>query len=192
MTEVKKPKIAEKEIDKLQKQFDKFDDQIKDLNEQRENCSRKEEVEPPRVSQKEIEKTGDVYLKPVRWIADGQKFNEKFQKEWEFAKEYVRCIPIHNELKGDVIEKWTHPFGGKGAEFWRIPTDKPVMVPRYLAEELKKCNYHRLRMDEAKVTSADGMGSYTGQMVVDTVVQRLDAHPVNNKKSVFFSEAANF
>jgi len=57
----------------------------------------------------------------------------------------VKCIPVHNELKGDRIEMWTHPFGGKGAEFWEIPTDKPVMVPRYVAEQLTNADITGLR-----------------------------------------------
>jgi len=102
----------------LQKQLDTYDENIKSLTLDRMNEAPKEESAPVELSQKQIEKAGEVYIKPTRWIADGQKFNKDYEKQWEFAKEYVKCIPVHNELKGDRIEMWTHPFGGKGAEFW--------------------------------------------------------------------------
>jgi hypothetical protein len=40
-------------------------------------------------------------------------------------------------------------------------------------------------MDESKVTSNTMVGSMTGQLIVDNVVQRLDAVPVSEKKSIF-------
>ena len=185
-----KPKIHEKEIDKLQKQLDTYDENIKNLTLDRMNETSKQEIEPPKISQKEIEKTGEVYLKPSKWISDGQKFNKDYEKDYEFAKQYVKCIPVHNELRGDRIEMWTHPFGGKGAEFWEIPTDKPVMVPRYVAEQLTKCRYHRMKMEQSITSGTDHAGKYYGSMVVDTTINRLDAHPVNDSKSIFMGAAA--
>jgi hypothetical protein len=181
----KKPK-QEKEMDKLQRQFDEFDDQIRDLTFDRMNAAPKEDVEPQtKLSSKEIERSKQIYLKPERVIADRQKFNEKFKEEWEFAKEYVQFIAEHKELVGEAIEIWTHPYGGVGAEFWRVPTNKPVWGPRYLAEQIRKKSYHRLRMDQNTTTSADGYGTYYGAIVVDTIVPRLTAEPVSSRKSIF-------
>lgn len=178
-----------KEIDKLEQNVAQFENQIKDLTAERPLNIKSEEYEPPKVSQKQID-SSDLYIKPTRWIADNQKFNPRFEKEWEYRKEYVHCILVHNESRGDLIEFWTHPFGGKGAEFWQVPSDKPVWIPRYAAEQLTKCKYHRLRMEEGKTRSADNMATYYGQMVADTVIQRLDATPINNKKSMFMGAAA--
>jgi hypothetical protein len=158
-----------------------------DVNEM--NKAPKREFAEPKVSQNQISEC-DNYFKPVRWIADNQKFNTRFEKEWEFAKEYVQCIPVNNELKGEMIEFWTHPFGGKGAEFWRLPSNKPVWIPRYAAEQLTKCKYHRLVMDRSKFTNSDNSGQYFGEMVVETTVNRLDALPVSDKKSIFMGAAA--
>jgi len=180
---------VEAELDKVQKQFDEFESQVKDLTQDRMKCAPKEEVIPPEISQKEIANK-DIYIKPTRWIADNQKFNPRFEKEGEYEKEYVQCIPIHNEIRGDMIEFWTHPFGGKGAEFWQIPSDKVIWIPRYAAEQLTKCKYHRLKMDEKLTRSSDGSGTYFGQIVAETTIQRLDALPVNGKRSIFMGAAA--
>jgi hypothetical protein len=188
MTE-KKPKVQEKELDKMQRQFDEFENQVKELTQDRMNEAPTLEVEPQtKLSSREIEKSKQIWLKPERIQPDRQKFNEKFREDWNFQKEYVQFVAEHKELIGETIEMWTHPFGGVGAEFWKVPTNKPVWGPRYLAEQIRKCNYHRLRMDQG-VTNSDGMGTYYGTMVVDNTIQRLTAEPVSSKKSIFMGAA---
>jgi hypothetical protein len=89
-----------------------------------------------------------------------------------------------------MIETWTKRFAGVPAEFWKVPTGKPIWGPRYLAERIKGSSYHRLIMNDQDprcrmITSEDSTGSMYGQMVADTVVQRLDAHPATKQKSIF-------
>ncbi len=186
MSEQKVKSTSQKELDKAAAHFDEYDKNIKEMTLDRMNMAPKEDVEPQtKLSQKEIEKSKDIYLKPTKKIADGQKFNEKFREDWEFSKEYVQFIAEHKELIGECIETWTHPFGGVGAEFWIVPTNKPVWGPRYLAEQIKRKRYHRLVMKENVSTGSDGLGSYFGAMAADTTIQRLDANPVSTRKSIF-------
>lgn len=191
----KKTKVPEKELDKLQKQCEAFENQVNELTLDRMNQSPMADVEPQtKLSSKELDKSKQTYLKPERIISDPAKFNEKFRQDWNFAKEYVQFIAEHKELIGECIETWTRPFGGVGAEFWRIPTNKPVWGPRYLAEQIRKCKYHRLRMEETPGTmnyaGSDGTATYYGKIIVDTTVPRLTAEPVTNSKSVFMGAAA--
>lgn len=184
--------VFKNELTKAKEQIDKFDENIKEMTMDRMNKAPKEEVEPQtKLSQKEIEKSKDIYLKPKRSISSREKFNEDYRKEYEFQKEYVQFIAEHKELIGENIETWTKPFAGLPAEYWEVPTNKPVWGPRYLAENIKRCNYHRLKMQQNMITGADGMGQYYGTMAVDTTVQRLDAIPVSTRKS-FFMGANNF
>jgi hypothetical protein len=185
----KKPEVsskyAQKELDKAEAQFEKFNDEVKSMTLDRMNAAPKEESEPQtKMSAKEAQKTDALWLKPVRAITSKEKFNETHRKTYEFAKEYVKFIAENKEL-GGMIEMWTKPFPGLDAEYWEVPCNRPVMGPRYLAEQIKKCAYHRLSMDETRVTGKDGYGSWTGAMVVDNTVQRLDAFPVSEKKSIF-------
>jgi hypothetical protein len=61
-----------------------------------------------------------------------------------------------------------------------------LIKPRYLAEQIKNAKYHRLKMEESVATGGDNKGNqYYGSMAVDSIVQRLDAIPVSNRKSVF-------
>jgi hypothetical protein len=178
--------LAEQELDKAQEQFQAFDDNIKAMTVDRMNEAPKQELEPlAKLSQIDISKSKDIYLKPKRTIGSREKFNEKYRDQYNFAKEYVCFVAENREIIGDTIDLWTKPFAGMPAEEWSVPPGKPVWGPRYLAERIKSCSYHRLRSEENTITSQDGTGAWKGQIVVDHVVQRLDALPVSTKKSVF-------
>lgn len=177
---------VQSEIDSVENQMKSLDQSIAKLTLDEMNKAPKEVSEPVhKLSQKEIEKSSDIYIKPKRSIASREKFNEKFREDWNFQKEYVRFIPEHRELVGDNIEIWTKPFPGVPAEYWEIPTGKPLWGPRYLAEQLTKAKYHRLVMKQNVVTETNQMGQMYGAMAAETTVQRLDALPVGTRKSVF-------
>jgi hypothetical protein len=196
MNEEKKPRMrsleAQTEIEKCRQRLDAFEEQVKELTLDRLNQTPKAEEEPQtKLSSKQIEKSKDIYLKPERSIGSKEKFNEKFREEYNFAKEYVQFIAENKEIIGEAIEIWTKPFPGMPAEYWKVPTNKPIWGPRYLAEQIKRKYYHRLVMQSNVLTNSDGMGQYYGTMAADTTIQRLNAEPVNTKKSVFMG-AANF
>lgn len=177
---------SEKEIEKVEEQFEKFDDNIKQMTLDRMNQAKVEDLEPQtKISQKDLEKQKDIYLKPKRAISSKEKFNEKFREEYEFAKEYVCFIAEHKEIIGETIELWTKPFPGLPAEEWAVPTNKPLWGPRYLAEQIHKCKYHRFYMDQNQSTGTDGHVQYYGAMAVDKVIHRLDAMPASTRKSIF-------
>jgi hypothetical protein len=194
MTENKKPKVnsaAQQELDKVEKQFQEFDESVKSMTLDRMNMAPKEEVESQtKMARADIEKSKEVYLKPKRSIGCRDKFNERLRGKYEFDKEYVQFIAENKEIIGETIDIWTRPYGGMPAEWWEVPTNKPVWGPRYLAEQIKRKSYHRLVMQD-RVVGSDGMGQYYGTMAVDTTVQRLDAHPVSKNKSIFMG-ANNF
>lgn len=175
-----------KELERVKEQFDQFDKEIKEMTLDRLNAAPMQDTEPvTKLSQKDIEKSRDIYLKPSRAIGSKEKFNERFKDEWLFSKEYVQFIPEHREIIGEVIELWTKPFPGVPAEYWEIPTGKPVWAPRYVAEQITKCKYHRLVMRTNVATGRDTLGTFFGSMAADTTVQRLDALPVSTRKSIF-------
>ncbi len=137
-----------------------------------------------KLSSKEIDASNKNVLKPQRSIGVRDKFNDKFRQDYEFQKEIVNFIAENKEIIGENIEMWTRPFGGMPAEYWVVPTNKPVWAPRYVAEQIKRKSYHRLRMNEA-TTNSNGGYSFYGQPVVESTVQRLDAFPVSKNRSVF-------
>ncbi len=176
---------TQKELEKVEAQFDEYDRQVKQLTMDQMNKAPKQEVEPQtKIAQKDMDKQKNIYLKPVRTIPDRQKFNERFREQWNFAKEYVHFIAENKEIIGETIEMWTHPYGGVGAEFWQIPCNKLVWAPRYVAEQIARKLYHKLVMQQT-VQGQDGMGQYYGSMVADTTIARFEAKPVSTRKSIF-------
>ena len=175
---------AQKELDKAEKQFDQFEKEIKDLTLDSMNAAPKEAPSEVQVSQRDLQKNKDLYIKPKRTVSSKEKFNEKFREDYNFSKEYVQFIAENKEIIGETINMWTKPFPGMPAEEWEIPTNKPIWAPRYVAEQIKKCTFHRLVMEDRPV-SADHAGSYYGSMISKNTIQRLDAHPVVERKSVF-------
>lgn len=174
-----------RELDKMEQTMDAFVKQANVLDVSQVHAAPKQEREMQvPMSDRQIAKASDVYLKPTKSVPSKEKFNERFRDEYNFQKEYVQFIAENSEIKGDVSELWTKPFPGMPAEFWLVPPNKPVWAPRYVAEQIKRCSYRRLKMDQRPI-SADGMGTYFGEMVQDTIIQRLDARPITNRKSVF-------
>ncbi len=186
---VDKPKptssLAEKELQKADEQFKAFDENVQALTLDRMNQAPKLDQEPiHKIAQADISQSKDIYLKPHRSISSVEKFNEKYREEYNHAKEYVYFIAEHREIIGEDIDAWTKPFAGMPAEWWKVPVGKPVWAPRYVAERIKGCSYHRLTMQNT-VTDSSGMGQFYGTLAVDTTVQRLDALPATKKRSIF-------
>lgn len=178
--------LAEQELNRAEKQFEAFDENVKSLTLDRMNLTRKRDEAPQtEMSQLDLAKSKDVYLKPKTKIGCSDKFNEKFRAAYDFDKEYVQFIAENKELIGETIDIWTRPYAGLPAEEWLVPCNKPVWGPRYLAEQIKRKYYHRLVMHDDRVVSSDGIGQYYGVMAVDTTIARLDAHPVSSRKSIF-------
>jgi hypothetical protein len=185
---VEKPRVnsaGEKELQKAEEQFKAFDENVQTLTLDRMNQAPKLETEPQhRLAQSEIADSKDIYLKPHRSIGSREKFNENYREEYNFAKEYVYLIAENKEIIGEDIDLWVKPFAGLPAEWWKVPVGKPLWAPRYVAERLKGCVYHRLKMEDT-VNQSGGMGQFYGTMAVDTTVQRLDALPASKRRSIF-------
>ena len=177
--------LAEKELDKAEKQFEAFDEGIKSMTFDRMNLAPKVEEEPQtKISGQDLSKMKDIYLKPHRAISSKEKFNEDFRKDYNFSTEYVQFTAENKEIIGDGLEFWTKPFAGMPAEFWKVPANKPVWGPRHVAERIKGCRYHRLKMENT-INETTANGQFYGSMAVDTTVQRLDAIPVSSRRSIF-------
>ena len=182
-----KPKVnseGEKELDKLQKQFEAHEEQIQSLTMDRMNqAPLKETEEQTKLSSQELA-NNTTYLKPKRSISSKEKFNEEFRKSWEYDKQYVKFVAENKEIIGESIDLWSKPYPGVPCENWVIPVNKPVWGPRYLAQQISRCKYHRLKMEDS-VTSNYGFAQQYGTIVVDHALERLSANPVKEDTKVF-------
>lgn len=178
--------MAKKDMEIAEKNFKQFEDTVNSLTLDRMNEAPVQETEPQtKLSQKDLEKAKETYLKPKRTISSREKFNERFRDQYNFQKEYVRFIAENKEIIGEDIDLWTKPFPGLPAEEWIIPVNRPVWGPRYLAEQVNRAKYHRLTMQQSTNVGSDHAGQYFGHMVADTTVNRLEARPALETKSIF-------
>jgi hypothetical protein len=202
MTENKRPRVnseGQKELDKAIQQFDAFDDQVKSMTLDTMNQAPVKEVDQQtKMSQSELDKSKEIYLKPKRSFPPGvnpktgerEKFNEKFRSEYEFQKQYVRFIAQNNEIIGESIEFDLKKFPGTNVESWVVPVNKPVWAPRMVAERIKGSKYHKLIMKD-QTSGSDGNAQYYGTMAVSNTIQRLDAQPAPENRSVFMQSSFN-
>lgn len=177
----KMPNVNEPARKELTKADDQFNEVQKDFKEvmtatiERKislpSCEPEEDI---RRSSRELQSHEAVVIKPLKSISDKAKFNETFRKDWERGWEYVKAIVENHELIGESVECWTKKFPGDPAHFWRVPTNKPVMIPRLLAEQLAECKYHRIVMEEKPVRQGDGMTFYGAIQAVE-VRNRISA-----------------
>jgi hypothetical protein len=200
-----RPKVnsaSEQELDKVQEKFESFEKEVKSMTMDRLNEAPVESSEPQtKMSSKEFREAPEIYLKPTKTIHSGPApksgkmtdiFNEKFRKEWEYDKQYVRFIAENHEIIGEAIPMWTKPYQGIPAEFWEVPANKPVWGPRHLAEKLKRCCYHRLVMNDHKVVEHGMGGAMVGAIVADTTKHRLDAQSAPKTQVSFHRKVSNF
>jgi len=181
-----KSSLGETELQKAEKQLDAFDASVRSLTLDRMNTAPTVDREmQTTMSQNQLARATDTYLKPSKSIGSQEKFNENYRKEYDYAKEYVQFIAENKMIIGEIIEMWTKPFPGLPAQFWQVPVNKPVWAPRFVAEQIKRAKYHILSMRDSVTAGADQMGQYYGTMAVDSTIQRLDAHPVGNSRSIF-------
>lgn len=139
-----------------------------------------EDFEPQtKLSMREMASIGPEIMKPARSIGAKERFNETFRGEWEEKKKYVKCIVENYEIQGEMVELWTKGFPGVPCEFWQLPTNKPIAVPKYVAERVAGCKYHVLQMEDS-VTQHTQNGKMYGTLVARNSRQRLDARPCGN------------
>lgn len=172
---------GDKELRKVDEQISTLNDEIKSPDLSARAVLPEVQAEPQtRMSSREIKNSDAIYLKPLRSISSKEKFNEKYRDAHTRGWEYVQCIVENKEIIGESVETWTKKFAGDPAHFWKVPTNKPVFIPRLLAEQLASCKYSRLKMqaDERQITTSDGVGTYIGALQYEETVKRIECTPV--------------
>lgn len=185
-----KPRLnseSERQLQQAAEKFDAFQEGIKSLNMDQAASIPLTEVEPnTQLSQREIRKAPDIYLKPKKTMfAPGEKFNEKFRDLWDYKKEIVRFIAENKEAPTDAMlcDVWTRPIGGQPAHSWDVPLNKPVWGPRYLAEQIRAKVHNKLVIKEGPITQTQGI-DFNTQMAYLEKKPRLSAEPCREEITV--------
>lgn len=180
-----KPKITsegQKSLDQSLESLGRLEQKIQEFN-PFSGLSNEPTSDPQtKLSTREANAKEAIWLKPVRSIQrsvggkDDAKvyWDEKNRQAHDEDWKYVKCIVENNEIIGEDIEVWTAKWGCDPAHFWKVPVNRPIMIPKLLAEQLSKCQYHRLKME----SGAEKSNYVNAGIVADHVVRRIDARPV--------------
>lgn len=135
------------------------------------------------LSKKEKQEFDAPVIKPknVVFRAKGEKFkvfwDKKYAKQREKDREYVKIIAENRECPHATIEMWTAKYGCDPAEFWEVPVNQPVWVPRMVANQICKTKYHVMVQNDGYSRGSDQNGQYQGGIVVRNTRNRLIAYP---------------
>ena len=181
---MKKPKLAsgfaQKEVDRLDDEFKAKAEQAASLTQDdlAKAPMKQEDVEPFRPKKEILEAPVPRIVPTFSRSPNGKKKPEQDslrRRAWE----YVKVICSNAEIPGEQIEFWHKPaISGEECNYWQIPADRPVLIPRHVAEHIKSRKYHRLKMQEEITVERSGMGEFKGKMVAEHTLQRLDCTPV--------------
>lgn len=178
-----KPKLnagfAQKEVDRLDSEFDAKQEQMSSLTQDEMNKAPKKEQEPQAVLSKREEKSYDApVIKPSQTVPGIGKRKPEQDSLRRQAWELVKVVVENRESIGESIELWHKaPFGGEPCTFWQLPTNKPIYIPRFLADRIKKCNYHVLTTVEQSI-GRNEWGEMIGKMVATETRNRLDCRDI--------------
>ncbi len=184
MEKQKRPSLSEIQLDKAEKQFESFTEEVKALDMPADPFNPNEKRETP--AQTEITKTQFLksdapYLKPTRFIScsTNEKFNPAWQKMKDREQEYVKVIVENLEIIGEKVELWHKNWPRQHAEFWQIPVNVPVYIPRGIATQISRCKYHRMKtvdrpMDQVMAESSGSGFAISQGLVAKETQRRLD------------------
>jgi hypothetical protein len=174
-------------------QSNEFSKELSKLNIDATSSLKTEETEnQTKLSKREIKREQLPKITYIKSIASQEKFNERFRDEWKYAWEYVSCIVENKEVPGEQVEFWMKDYPGEDATFWRVPVNKPILLPRFVAQHLSARAYAQLSMDPGETREiGDGVQQY-GFPVYKSMKKRIDCIPVSSYTNPFNKLVGNF
>lgn len=132
------------------------------------------------LSKEEIAAYDAPVIQPSRSFPTKSKPNPKEAKERRRGWEYVKCIAENLEIINEKIEFWHNKFLGDPCYFWEVPVNKPIYLPRFIAEHLSTRHYHRFTMADRSGREFTEPGATAGdeRLVVKETRHRLNCRSV--------------
>lgn len=177
---MKKPQLAsgfaQKEVDRVDAEFKSTTDANANLTQDVLSKAPVKELVPDPFAPKRQLLSAEV-PRIVPTFSRGPNGKKKPEQESlrKRAWEYVKVVCSNMEVAGEQIEFWHKPpISGEDCNFWQVPVNRPVWIPRHVAEHIKSRKYHRLMMQEEITVESSGYGEFKGKMVASHSLQRLD------------------
>ena len=126
------------------------------------------------MSYKDFKATDAPVITFSRAFAAPGKPNPKCEAERRRGWQYVKCICENFEVFGETIELWQCRWPGDPHSFWQVPVNKPIYLPRFVAEHLASRKYHRFKMEDRNqyLVAQETMNGIGTSDVAQTMVAR--------------------
>lgn len=185
----KKPQLdsgfANKEIDKVEKQFDETEKHLSTLSVDEMNKAPLVKDEPQtKMSKKEVKEYDAPVIRPSKSFT--MPIPKAGMPSWAPEaiardEELVKVIAENNEVIGEHIELWAGNYPGQVCGFYQVPVNIPIWIARKVAKRISQCKYHRMKMIDrsqsrlhAEMSSQGTSSNPSGELTVTETKQRLD------------------
>jgi hypothetical protein len=112
-----------------------------------------DEEERPLSNREKAALENAIYIEPKRQLKGFGTLPEKLRKEHKHGWEYVKGMFENIIVNGEAITFWLSLYPGDPDCMWEIPANKPVFVPRHVANHLEKImEYHEFSFIEKPQT----------------------------------------
>lgn len=164
---------TERELDRVEEQISSYEEKINSLEPASLTTDKPIETAPQtQISKKQIEMTDAPWIRPSKTFSSRAKPLPQLEADRKRAWEYVKVIAENKEIQGEMIEFWLLKFPGDSHCYWQVPVNRPIYVPRMVAEHLASRNYTRWRMRDP---NSDEVPDPTNpQNTVKEVHRRID------------------
>ena len=110
-----------------------------------EKIAPKTEVAPPELSARERAKLENaLYIEPKRTLKGFGTLPEKLKREHAHAWEYVKGMFENYIVNTEALTFWLSLYPGDPDCLWEIPPNRPVYIPRHVANHLEEVmKYHK-------------------------------------------------
>ena len=184
-----------KEVEKIDLQMDATQANLAQINVDTKPDIFQERKETP-LTQKELHSDAP-YIKPSRRMAAVSKPKPEQEKLRKAAWEYIKCIVENYELRSESVDFWyTPPLSGEDTCEWIVPVNRPIYLPRMVAEHLATRSYNRIVMQDAshKFSGESRMGAQITptELIAVERRRRIDCRPLQNinEQSLFNKRSA--
>jgi hypothetical protein len=91
-----------------------------------------------KISTKDKREDGILYLEPAIRIPTGGNKHPEMEKQRSYLYEWVKGVYENKLIGGEGIEFFLTGLPGDDYCLWKIPANRPVALPRYVAQHLSK------------------------------------------------------
>jgi len=121
-----------------------------------------------------------LYLEPVHRVRTGVQKDPKMEEKNGYLREYVTGVYENMIITGEPQDLWYNPPELPGEDYccWKIPANRPIAIPRFLAQHLSK----NLRWKEPKPLAVNQDPTVVHQHEID---KPLSIQTITKKRGTF-------